>query len=858
MTNSIAATTPLLVRGGYPDAPPSARPNYLLADHALQLTEISSAVRNERGYRTEETPSVLASYGYCTKSGKPLGWVKTAGACLLLPVFNAAGEEFSVQVRPDNPRIKPDGKVIKYETPSGFKMCVDVHPRIRQQIGDPSIDLHITEGIKDGDSAVSRGLCCVALLGVWNWRGSNDSGGATVLPDWEHFAFKAKDGTPRRICLWFDSDSRHKPGVRAALKRFAAWLRYRGAKVIIGELPDGPPDAKGVPSKTGLYEHFERGGTVESLLLLADEHGATDVVTNTGSKKATRSAKQMAELEATGLPHIETGDRQLETQIRNLSEALGAANQRDPRLFHGPQGLSRISSDKNGRALIIPASVEIVQDAAAKAANWIHTSDRQGILNTMPPKTVCAVFAQTPHNWQNIWPIDSVVTAPFFAPDGTLCATHGYHSSAGVWLDLPSDFEMPDTTPTKANVLAAINLIVDKLLGEVAFADNASRAHAVAQMLLPLVRRMINECTPLHLWDAPTQSTGKSYGAEVCIAPFDNPEPMDEIAEEAEWSKALLATFVEGRMFRFIDNIKGKLSSQSLASYITSPSKTGRVLGLSRMVPVSTLGAVWVATSNNARLDRDAQSRCVLIRLDTGLEQPEDKAYSNDPKAYIQANRAVVIGALVTIVRHWQAQGSPLYAGGKSRFKAWGRIIGGILQSADIPGFLENVDEARENFSPETDVWREFACAWWQVHGSSGVTAKDLLPLALKCEGMGDVIGEKDGGANRLGNLLNARRDQIFLQIKISRDAQKTKLGVKWRLVPQFDLKNEPEELKRMAKGDTSDTGDTLSKRPCDTRNNSLINEIKELDDEKRVNSGRLGGLSSVSSVSPGAMEVLT
>jgi hypothetical protein len=69
----------------------------------------------------------------------------------------------------------------KYETPRGTKMIMDVPPLARLHRGDPNKPLFITEGARKADSITSRGYCCIALLGVWNWRGTNDHGGKTVL-----------------------------------------------------------------------------------------------------------------------------------------------------------------------------------------------------------------------------------------------------------------------------------------------------------------------------------------------------------------------------------------------------------------------------------------------------------------------------------------------------------------------------------------------------------------------------------------------------------------------------------------------------------------------------------------------------
>ena len=94
-------------------------------------------------------------------------------------------------VRPDQPRVRNSGKVIKYEFPTGSKMILDVPPSCYPFLADPNTPLWVTEGSKKADAAASQGLCCIALLGVWNWKGTNQYGGKTVLPDWESIALNS-------------------------------------------------------------------------------------------------------------------------------------------------------------------------------------------------------------------------------------------------------------------------------------------------------------------------------------------------------------------------------------------------------------------------------------------------------------------------------------------------------------------------------------------------------------------------------------------------------------------------------------------------------------------------------------------
>ena len=179
----------------------------------LQGSGISPEVVRARGYRTVEKKADLRRLGFAASQCNPPG--------LLLPVYSPLGEIANYQFRPDLPRIK-DGEPVKYENPFGSRTTLDVHPFSRERLADPSVPLFVTVGIKQGDALVSRGLCAMALLGVWNWRGTNEQGGKTALPEWESVAFNG-----RQVYLIFDSDAMLKPQVHTALSRLKAFLEVR-------------------------------------------------------------------------------------------------------------------------------------------------------------------------------------------------------------------------------------------------------------------------------------------------------------------------------------------------------------------------------------------------------------------------------------------------------------------------------------------------------------------------------------------------------------------------------------------------------------------------------------------------------
>jgi hypothetical protein len=190
-----------------------------LAEHHEKMLIVESSIAQDaaeaRGYRTIEKKVELKTLGFADRQCNPPG--------LLIPIYSPTGEIVNYQFRPDQPRIDKKGKPVKYETLSGSRMVLDVHPFVQEMLGKPSVPLFITEGIKKGDALVSRDLCAVTLLGVWSWRGTNEHGGKVALYEWEYVALN----NGRRVYIVFDSDVMLQPGVHEALRRVKALLESR-------------------------------------------------------------------------------------------------------------------------------------------------------------------------------------------------------------------------------------------------------------------------------------------------------------------------------------------------------------------------------------------------------------------------------------------------------------------------------------------------------------------------------------------------------------------------------------------------------------------------------------------------------
>ena len=226
--------------------------------HVKMLKEESAISENliiDRGYRTldKRDKQVLIDLGYSTAQ------IRLPG--LLMPLYKTDGSNGLSQFRPDNPRKDRKQKIIKYEYPKGEGISIDCPKQCQSDLDNPSIPLWITEGIKKGDSLAGLGACVLGLLGVWNFRGTNDNGGATILPDWQHVALNG-----REFYIVFDNDILNKQGVQMAMRTLAKWLESKDQtnQVFVVNLPDNGGQ------KLGVDDFIAQGHDLDDLLGYAE------------------------------------------------------------------------------------------------------------------------------------------------------------------------------------------------------------------------------------------------------------------------------------------------------------------------------------------------------------------------------------------------------------------------------------------------------------------------------------------------------------------------------------------------------------------------------------------------------------
>jgi hypothetical protein len=416
--------------------------------------------------------------------------------------------------------------------------------------------------------------------------------------------------------------------------------------------------------------------------------------------------------------------------------ALLVKHNTPPVLFRRSGEVVRVTTDEQQRPVLESVGVDIIRHRLGLLAPFVRMTE-EGARPADPPEVLCRNILAA---WELPFPgLQGVVEAPCLRPDGSVLDTAGYDAATTLYYSPATELHMPPVpaTPTAAHIANARHLLVDDLLGDFPFADDASQAAAVALMLTPLLRPTLRGNVPICVVDAPQAGTGKTLLASIaaCVATGRPAALFSAPRSDEEWAKKLLAQLAEGFTFILVDNCSGPLEAPSLARVITAEFFADRVLGETRTLTVPQR-ATWAVTGNNIRLHGDLPRRCYWCRLDARCERPWTRTdfQHGDISGWAATHRGELLAALLTLCRAWWAAGQPVPDGMEplGSFEAWQRAVAGILHIAGIEGFLSNLRQLHDETDDEGAEWGEFLQAWYEHYGDEPVTARVIADAILQ------------------------------------------------------------------------------------------------------------------------------
>jgi hypothetical protein len=364
----------------------------------------------------------------------------------------------------------------------------------------------------------------------------------------------------------------------------------------------------------------------------------------------------------------------------------------------------------------------------------------------VPERVARTLLARDPKDLPGAPRVDRVVDVPVLAADGSLVTEPGYHvGSRLLYVPAPGLAEVrPGPVDSIEDVVRARDYLMTDVLGEFPWADEASKANALGLLLLPFVRDFIDGPTPLHMISAHEPGTGKSLLADVLMAAGVG-EIQDEpdTDSEEEYRKKITANLIRGDRAIKFDNVKRSLGAPALAAVLTARTWRDRILGQSK-VAVIPVNPVWIATGNNTELTREMARRTVPIFLD---KAQAPKRYSNPRiRRWAIEQRAEIASAALTLIRHWIQGEAVVDAAGVferapdgrlvmgevlvDSYEEWAPVISGILEAADVPGFMTNHRQLMDEVDVQSRDASAFLAAWHALN-LGPISSADLAAQAV-------------------------------------------------------------------------------------------------------------------------------
>lgn len=275
-----------------------------------------------------------------------------------------------------------------------------------------------------------------------------------------------------------------------------------------------------------------------------------------------------------------------------------------------------------------------------QVADWMAATKR-GPVNRFPDKRVAQFMYAMPDEQLPV--LRTVIGAPVFGADGTLLSEPGYHAADRLWHYIPPGGDTPriPEQPSPDDVTKARHWLERELLGDFRFAGPSdgprkcrgwdASALALAAVLLPFARQLVNGPIPAHVVDATESGAGRSLFVDLV---------------------RLLAT-------------------------------GGLVFG---GMGTSQVPEVQEVKRRGGELDNDA----VRILLVTTSRRPWLRSDFRHSRLleWARDHRNQLIHAALVLVKHWLASGRPPGPARLRGFEEWSEVMGGILAAAGIEGSL--------------------------------------------------------------------------------------------------------------------------------------------------------------------------
>lgn len=356
---------------------------------------------------------------------------------------------------------------------------------------------------------------------------------------------------------------------------------------------------------------------------------------------------------------------------------------------------------------------------------------------TDPPPNVCKNVLSLGTR-RDLKPLDAVITAPTLRPDGSVLAAPGYDESTRLLFDTDDLPAAVPSHPSASDAAAALDFLW-RPFRDFPFVGPLDRAVHLAALITAAVRPIL-PTAPAFGYDAPVQGSGKTLLARCVgiLTEGKDPSVWPHTAgrDDEEVRKRLFTVLRSGARCMVWDNVIGQFDSAALASCLTSPTFSDRILGKSASSTVPNR-SVFVMTGNNLTLAGDLPRRVLVSRIDPQTDKPFARSFELEPVTHCQAHRQRMVASALVLVRAMLTHGCRRPGAGRlASFEDWDAFVRQTVIYANElrPGEFGDVMDVvtiAQSADPEQEALHHLLDTWVKVFGAGRVvTTAEVLSKA--------------------------------------------------------------------------------------------------------------------------------
>gem|GEM_PF-1616184 len=453
----------------------------------------------------------------------------------------------------------------------------------------------------------------------------------------------------------------HDPSGKEYAEAVAGLVHAAGARSVrIVELP-------GLPTKGDLFDFvaLRPGQTPESI--------RGEVERLVSAAPAWTPPPEEESIETKGKPSVllPAGTQ----SISDSGRALGCLLAKAERFFIRGGAVVRLEKDPDG----FPHLEDVKPAALASDFETVAALCKATEGGTTPatcPEQTAKLIAASAAFRETMRPIRVLTRCPVLIERGCeLLQVAGYDRESGI---------LAAGTPADAMDLAEAVPLLREILAGFRFATPADHARALAAMITPALvfGGLMSFRAPVDLGEADASQTGKGYRNKLTAAIYAR--TVKTVTQRRAGTGSMEECFdmamIRGANFVALDNIRGKIDSPRLESFLTEDTYHAR--GFHCEADIDPRRVVVMLTSNKADLTTDFSNRCACVRI---LKQPDGHAFTVYPEGdileHVRENQSRYLAAVFAVIKAWHAAGKPRTTETRHDFRPWAQTMDWITRN---------------------------------------------------------------------------------------------------------------------------------------------------------------------------------